>query len=158
MDSAFRSHGKALGNYFPTAQLSNDLAPAGKPVNWAPAAPIGHSQLVQIIYSNDTQAEIARQTGPSRSVLLFHGLPSGEDLAILSTQSKWSGPDLIVPASKHVTSPSYSRRSGSSGNSLKRKGVWRGGGGRICHSRFERKVLKVHHKAPLLGGAVNKTG
>ena len=56
-----------------------------------------------MFFSNDTEADVLRLIQDvGQKLVLYHRLPNGEGVGILSWTNPWEQADLIVPASHHT--------------------------------------------------------
>lgn len=82
---------------FPAAHLTESLSVPTKKITWIPAAPLGNSVNIQLMYTNDTQDEFEQQIAPSgRELLHFHSLPNGEAMAITRAIRIWECETIIM--------------------------------------------------------------
>jgi hypothetical protein len=91
--------------FFSEGHLSPNLpTEIAKPVIWLDAPPVGAVRIVQVLFSNDTEADVLRLIQDAgQQLVLHHRLPNGEGVGIRSWTNPWEQADLIVPASHHTT-------------------------------------------------------
>jgi hypothetical protein len=91
----------ALAIFFSEGHLSPDLPKErGKSVLWLEAPSIGSVRIVQMFFTNDTEADVLRSIqDEGQQLVLHHRLPNGEGVVIRSWTNLWQQPDVIMPAS-----------------------------------------------------------
>jgi hypothetical protein len=91
--------------FFPEGQLSTNLpTEITKPVIWLDAPSVGVVRIVQVLFTNDTQADVCRLIEDGgQQLVLHHRLPNGEGLVIRSWQNPWEQRDVIMLARHDTT-------------------------------------------------------
>lgn len=92
-----------LSVIFPEGHLSPDLPATAKKGIWLPAPVRGEARILQVLFTREGEEEVRRQLmGAGHSLVLYHGLPNGEAVAIRSWANEFEQRDLIVEASHGV--------------------------------------------------------
>jgi hypothetical protein len=91
--------------FFPEGHLSPNLpTEIAKPMTWLDAPPVGAVRIVQVLFSNDTDADVLRLIQDvGQQLVLHHRLRNGEGVVIRSWTNPWEQADLIVPARHDTT-------------------------------------------------------
>lgn len=83
----------------PTAHLSDAIAPPTKPVTWISPSSHDSARVIQLLFTQDSEADFARDFASEHSEMLaYHPLPCGEAFAVRAFTSQWDGKSLIVNA------------------------------------------------------------
>ena len=88
----------ALVARFPSDFLSTALKPESKAVTWLPAAPPGHSTVVEFVFSGLSEQEIdALAQTSGRSVVSYTALPNNEAFVVTWLHHKWDREPFTFP-------------------------------------------------------------
>ena len=90
--------------FFPEGHLSPNLPmEVAKPVIWLDPPLAGGVRIVQVLFTNDTPADVLCLIEDAEQQLVFHHrLPNGEGVVIRSWTNPWEQADLVMPA-RHDT-------------------------------------------------------
>jgi hypothetical protein len=87
----------------PTDFLSTCIPPTSKPTEWITAAPAKHATIIEMFFTNETNASVVRDFASfgERVLVRYDELPNGQSFAIATRSSRCENRELRVPASHH---------------------------------------------------------
>lgn len=88
---------------FPTDFLSTSpLASSNKPIIWLPEAPQGHSRIVRLLMTYESESEVQSACVKATCLLIgYSRLADGRAIALVTHTAEFHADDFRVPASHH---------------------------------------------------------